>query len=361
MKNLTGRFFLIACLSLCFLLNSEEELRPYKLINADTLIVKKEADEYISNLKGNVHFFYGETEFFADYADIFELQKIARMYGNVEVYDDTLSLFADQVDYFRNTEKLFLNGNVFAQETHADSTIRTFEADSISYFRELKEIHAYENVKSYDEREDIYGECGKLSYYLEEGYGYLIKEPVLRMAGKDTLEISAEKIEYFEEFEKVAANFNVITRSNEFEMNSDFLLYFSQEEKAIYLGHPRFNSDFADADAREFQIFFAEQKIKQAVLQDSCLVVFKTAESAEKDNRVSSDKMNFDFEAGKIKFCNAQDNVKSYFEQDKTEDKDFTINKADGEHLLITVNDDNKIEAIDMRKKVQGMYKFEKK
>ncbi|MCF7869360.1 MAG: LPS export ABC transporter periplasmic protein LptC [Candidatus Cloacimonetes bacterium] len=359
---MTGKIFLIIILiSFIFLASEEQELREYKLINADTLIVKKVAEEYVSNLKGNVHFFYGETEFFADYADIYEQQKIAKMYGNVEVYDDTLSLFADQVDYYRKIEKLFLNGNVFAQETHVDSTIRTFAADSVSYFRELREFHAYENVKSYDEREEIHGTCGKLSYYLEEGYGYLIKEPILSMAGSDTLEISAEKIEYFEDYEKVAANFNVLTRSNDFDMTSDFLLYFSLEEKAIYLGNPRFTSDLADADAIEFQIFFEEQKIKEAILKDSCLVVFKTDEAAEKENWVSSSKMTFDFDDGKIQFCKAEINVKSYFEQDKTESKDFTINNASGQRLIIKMNDDNKIESIDMRKKVQGMYKFEKK
>ncbi len=361
MKRLTGSFLLLLLVSSIFLGSEEQELRPYKLINADTLIVKKVNEEYISILKGNVHFFYGETEFFADNADIYEKQKIARMFGNVEVYDDTLSLFAEQVDYFRLTEKLFLTGDVFAQETHADSTIRTFEADSVSYFRELRELHAYENVRSYDQREEIHGECGKLSYFLEEGYGYLIIEPIISMTGNDTLEISAEKLEYFDEYQKVVANFNVSTRSSEFEMTSDFLLYFSKEEKAIYLGNPFFTSEFADAKALEFQIFFEEQKIKQAILQDSCLVVFKTEETAEKSSWVSADEMIFDFDDGRIELCEAKSNVLSFYEQRKSGNKEFVVNEAEGEHLLIKINEENQIEWIEMRQAVQGMYKFENK
>lgn len=362
MKNWIGSFFLFVLIfSHSFLSSEEQELRPYKLINADTLIVKKVAGEYVSNLIGNVHFFYGDTEFFTDFADIFEKEKIARMSGNVKVFDDSLSLYANQAEYFRQTEKLFLQGDVFVQETHVDSTIRTFAADSVLYLRNEREFHAYDNVKSYDQRENVSGECGRLSYNLDEGYGYLIIKPRIRMSGRDTLEISAEKIEYFKDYEKVVANFNVRTHSNDFDMTSNFLLYFNREEKAIYLGDPKFTSEFADADAVEFQIYFQDQKIKEAILKDSCLVKFKTAEAEQKNNWVTAHRIEFYFDQGKIRFCKAETNVNSYFEQGKTPNKDFVINNADGQNLQITLNDDNKIETIDMRRKVKGMYKFEKK
>lgn len=361
MKKSTGRFILLFLLIASILPAKETELRPYKLINADKLIVQKVKGEFVTNLIGNVHLFYGETEFFADATDIYEKQKIAKMRGKVEVYDDSLSLFADEVEYFRLTEKLFLQGNVFAEEAHADSTIRTFEAERVEYFRNEREFYAFDNVHSFDERENIFGDCGKLVYYLNDGYGYLIKSPILKLAGKDSLEISAEKIEYFKDYEKVIANFNVVTESGEFRMTSDFLLYFSQDEKAIYLGQPRFTSEFADAEAIEFRIFFQEQKIDHAILQDSCYVVFKTEEKAEKNSWVKSTKMDFNFVDGRIDVCDAQTNVFSYFKQQKAKGKDFTVNDATGQRLIIKVNEENQIESIDMRTAVQGMYKFEKK
>jgi OstA-like protein len=361
MKIWNFSLILLLLISSALLFSEETELRPYKLINADKLIVEKVNEEFVTNLIGNVHFFYGETEFLSDKADIYEQQKIVKMFGNVEVYDDTLSLFADEVEYFRQTEQLFLQGNVFARETHTDSTIRTFEAVRVEYFRNEREFYAYDNVKSFDEREEIFGDCGKLVYYMEEGYGYLIKSPILKFAGNDSLEIAAEKIEYFKDYEKVIANFNVVTESGEFRMTSDFLLYFSQDEKAIYLGQPQFTSEFADAQAIEFQIFFQEQKMDHAVLQDSCYVVFKTEENAEKNSWITSSKMLFNFKDGRIEICDAQTDVFSYFEQQKSEGKDFTINDAFGQRLLIKVNDENQIESLDMREAVQGMYKFEKK
>jgi len=350
--------FLISCFSI---FAEENDLRPYRLINADKLIVRKVNNEIVTNLIGNVHLFYGDTEFYTDTADLFEKQKIARMWGNVQVFDDSLSLYADKVDYYRETEKLFFDGNVVAEEAHIDSTIRTFEADHVEYFRNEREFYAVDNVYSFDERENIHGECGKLNYYMNDGYGYLMIQPKLRMIDQDSLSISAEKIEYFKDYEKVVATFNVITTSGEFDVNSDFLLYFSDEEKAIYQGNPTFASDFADAKAIEFQIFFEEQKMSRAILLDSCDVKFKTENAEEKNSWVIADQIEFSFSDSKITFCEAQFNVSSYFHQEKTEKRDFTINEATGTRLLINISEGNSIDTINMQKNVQGLYKFKKK
>ncbi|MBT5420626.1 MAG: LPS export ABC transporter periplasmic protein LptC [Candidatus Cloacimonetes bacterium] len=363
-KKLTGNialYFLIFFVSVVSVHAQENEIRPYKLINADKLIINKIQGEYITNLFGNVHFFYGDTEFFSDKADIFELQKIVRMRGNVEVYDDTLSMKADNVDYFREKERLYLRGNVLATETHIDSTLRTFEAGEVEYFRNSREFFAKDNVQTYDERENIYGTCGELKYFLDDGYGYLIKEPVLSIADKDTLSISAEKIEYFKDYKKVAATFNVKTFSNDFVMTSDFLLYFADEEKAVYIGEPNFTSDLADATAIEFRIFFEDQKIKKAVLQDSCFVQFSDAKDKPKASWANGDLMEFIFEKGNISFCEAKGDVRSYFQQDEINQKDYSANNAKGEHLIIKMDNDNKIKMISMKDKVHGIYKFQHK
>ena len=53
-----------------------DEVKPYQIINADKVVSTRETnDEYITNLTGDVHFFYGETEFYADLAQIFEKQE----------------------------------------------------------------------------------------------------------------------------------------------------------------------------------------------------------------------------------------------------------------------------------------------
>lgn len=366
MRILPGKYkymiLLLIFLAICNELNPDEnELRPYKLINSDKLIINKINGEYITNLIGNVHFFYGETEFFGDKADIFELQKIVRMSGKVKVLEDTLSLLADHVDYFRKKERLFLRGNVLATETHSDSTLRTFEAEEVEYFRNSREFFAWDSVKTYDERENMYGTCGELKYFLNDGYGYLIKQPILSVADKDTLSISAEKIEYFENYKKVAATFNVNTFSEHFTMTSDFLLYFTDEEKAVYLGQPRFTSDLADAKALEFRLFFEEQKIKKAILQDSCYVKFSDAKDKQKNSWVISEQMEFNFKDGNITFCEAKDNVDSYFIQEKTINRDYSANRAVGEYLIIELDSDNKINRISLKDQVKGIYKFKHK
>ncbi|HHE38335.1 MAG TPA: hypothetical protein ENL20_07155 [Candidatus Cloacimonetes bacterium] len=352
-----GMTMLFLCFFI-FLFSEETELRPYKLINADTLIARKINEEYITNLKGNVHFFYGETEFYTDFAEIFEKKKVTRMIGNVKVFDDTLSLFSDKVDYYRLTEQLFLEGNVFIQETHQDSTIRTFETDRAEYYRNDKNLIAIDNVIAFDEREDLRGTCGYLTYNMNDGYGYLIKSPILTAIGEDSLTISAEKIEYYKEFQKIVTTFNVVSESKDFTITSDFLLYFKEENKAFYLGNPKFISEMAIASANEFQLFLDERTIKYAILKDSCRVDFKSEENEEMVNWITSENMEFNFVDGHLEICEATTNVDSYFKQDEKEDKDFAINEAQGDKLTISINSDEEIDQIGMQGRVSGKYKF---
>ncbi|MDN5355041.1 MAG: hypothetical protein PWQ09_1797 [Candidatus Cloacimonadota bacterium] len=337
----------------------QQELRPYKLINADTLLVQKVAEEYVTTLSGNVHLFYGETEFFTEQAELFEKQKISRMLGNVEVYDDTLSLYADKVEYFRKQEKLALQGDVFVRENHADSTYRTFESERAEYWREKREFYADENVKFYDQREEFHGSCGDLNYFLERNYGYLLQKPVLKVVQADSLQISAEKIEYFEDFKKIVATFNVQTIANDFIINSNFLIYFDDEKKAHFVGQPSFESDFADAWAQEFRVYFQKNKIKKAELQDSCFVKFRTENDKEKLNWIRSDFMELHFQDRKIRLCEAESNVTSKFLQTATAERDFMKNRAAGENLLLYISPENKLEKIELKKNVKGKYTFE--
>ncbi|MBN1326987.1 MAG: hypothetical protein JW996_03460 [Candidatus Cloacimonetes bacterium] len=339
---------------------STVEQRPYRLLNSDLLTIRETNEEYITNLVGNVHFFYGETEFYCDRAEIYEKQKITRMQGNVHVLEDTLKLWADQVEYFRLQEVLQLDGNIKIEESHQDSTKRYFEAEHVEYFRNERQLNAFENVIFLDERENLNGLCGELRYSLETGYGFLLKEPVIWMTDKDSMAVQAEKMEYYKDFKKIIANFNVMVSSSEFELKSDFLLYFAEEERAIFLGNPKFNSDFADAVSEELEIHFNERKIEKANLQDSCLVFFRVEGSDEKKSWVKAERMEFDFIKGKIDFGRATSNVHSYFEQDKTVKRDYSVNESTGSELHLYIKDE-KIEAIKMFDQVGGMYKFHKK
>jgi lipopolysaccharide export system protein LptA len=358
MKHLIGSIFLVIFV---FLQADKQEARPYRLINADTLRIEKVKEEYVSFLKGNVHFFYGETEFYSDRAEVYEKQKITNLVGNVKVYDDTLSLYAEKANYFRNDDILDLHKDVYIREDHFDNSYRTFEAQRVRYDRRNRQLFAYEKVRAFDEKEQFIGVCGELIYDIKKGYGYLLKKPVVSISKDDSLSISAEKIEYFHDFEKIAATFNVITKAQDFEIKSNFFLYFSQEERGIYLGEPKFYSDFADASAREFQIYFVEDKLKQAVLIDSCKIFYKVEEGESKENWISADEMNIFFEDGELSRATAKNNVKSYFFQPKKEKTDFVINTMNGEELVLYLNDNDQLETIEVKRNISGKYKFELK
>ena len=362
-KKWTGRvlflLFFLFCITEIIAQNQENNLKLYKLINADTLKLKKSKGEYITNLSGNVHFFYGSTEFYADYAEVFEKQKITRMIGDVKVYEDTLSLFAEKVEYFRIPEIIKLNKNVFCKEVHSDSTMRTFHGDFVEYKQKQKILTAERNVRVYDEREQFVGTCNFLTYNRKTGYGYLKENPVLNINKQNDLKITAEKFEYFNEFKKVVATFNVNTKSSDYEIKSNFLLYFNEENKAIYQGNPTFVSEMSEATATQFTIFFENQKLSKAVLEDSCKVNYKNNSDDEKHNLITANQMEFFFKNGNLKKCIARQNVNSYHLQKDDSNKDFMKNLVKGNKLILKLEADS-LDSINLFQAKEGSYYFEK-
>ncbi|MBW6515595.1 MAG: hypothetical protein K0B81_03130 [Candidatus Cloacimonetes bacterium] len=339
---------------------AERDLRPYRLINADRLYVDRIEDEYLTRLVGNVHFFYGDTEFFSDQAELYEVSKIARMFGNVKVIDDSLTIYSDIVDYYRLKEELILTGNVLILEEHEDGTERTFQSDKGEYLRNERQIYAYDNILFYDQRESIYGYCHYLDYNIESGYGLITNNPEIKVEGDESLTITAEKIEFYKDFNRLAATFNVNTIYDDYLVTSDFLLFFIDDEYAVFLGEPRFTSDIAEAVAEEFYLYFEDRKIKSATLENNCLTFFATKEGAEKKSSVKCNLMELQFSEGKITEMQAFYNVISNYVSESS-DRDQIINYAESEELVVTFNDENEIESVKFLGKVSGRYKFSDK
>jgi lipopolysaccharide export system protein LptA len=332
--------------------------RPYKLIHADKLIMRTVQDEHISDLVGNVHFFYGETEFFSDFATVYEKQEIANLQGNVHVHEDTLHLYADKAEYYKQADQLFLTGSVLAEEIHADSTRRTFRSNRAEYMRDVREFHAIDSVFAWDERENMTGTCGYLTYNIDQGYGYLMRNPELSISDADTLTISAQKIEYFDASRKIVATFDVDVQSTDNRVTSDFLIYFDTEEKAIFKGQPRFYSEFGDGLAQEFHIFFHNQEIHQAVFIDSCRVDFRSQDDSAKRNWIVANRMRFEFEDGVIRRGYAEGSVETLVLQEQTDKKDYSANRSEGEELHIQFNDKQDISQISLKTRITGKYRF---
>jgi len=346
---------LIGSILLVMVVLGAAELRPYRLINADLGTASEINGERVISLDGNVHFFYGETEFFSDRAQLYEASKLTILQGNVLVLEDTLSLKADKVEYLRIEEILQLRGEVFVKETHYDNTYSSFAADSINYLRNKSILDAWSNVEVFDQREKANGICGKLHYELNNGYGYLLQRPKITV--KDSLKISAEKIEYYEEFSKITANFDVVTESPDFMITSDFLLYFNLEQKAFFLGNPKFESDFADAKAVEIHLYFENEELSKAELTEDCLVNFATKQGEKRTNWIKSKEMILSFVDGDITLCEASENVTSLYNQEKSKRKTYLQNKVTAQKMKITfINQE--VDEIYLKNNIDGVYKF---
>lgn len=338
--------------------SSREKLR---LIHSDKLSLVKAQDEQVMQLTGKVHFWYGPTEFKSDRALIFDTQKIARLDGNVKVSNDSLSITADSLVFYRLTDELKVGGGVEISEFNSEGTKRWFRSENAVYNRKDDNVTVWREVSSYDKEENASLTCGYAFWDRKNGYSYLIENPVLETAREDTLLVSADKIEYFSEEKKVVATFNVLARTQDYQATSDFLLYWLDEEKAVFTGEPAFSSEFAEASAREFYLFLDERKLSRAELVDSCLVVFGEQPRADDANWVRADFIKLEFRDETIDRFQAENAVSYHYTQDETEERDFFINHAKGDYLEASFKADSKLDKMKMLKGIKGVYRFHNK
>jgi lipopolysaccharide export system protein LptA len=340
------------------LCGQQSDPQKFRLVHADRLYMSNLPTGQILDLTGNVHFFYGDTEFKSHRALILDAQKIARLSGNVVVQNDSLHLVADSLAYYRIPQVLNLGGKVRLTQRTKSGFQRQMEGDHAIYDQGKDTFTVWSRVKAYDQQENANAKCGYAFWDRAAGYAYLIEEPEVVAGTTDTLSVKADKMEFFEEERKLIATFNVRTNSRDYHATSDFLIYFSEEEKAVFLGEPRFENEFATAQAREFQLLFDERKLKQVVLVDSCLVNFATEEGLPRTNWVRAKDIVLNFTDGQISDFSADAQVSYYYMQEEGERQDFFINSAKGDRLKAKFGEDNKLKLMDMGGNIKGSYKF---
>jgi len=346
-------------LMLFFLLWAQDPDERLEVIHSDKLFLTKVQDEQVMQLNGKVHFWYGKTEFKCDRALIFDKQKIARLDGNVIVNNDSLTLQSDSLSYYRIPEDLNAGGGVYITETKQEGNFRWFRSEYAIYNKKEDNLTVWQGVSSYDSDENASATCGYAFWDRRNGYAYMTENPRVETAGEDTLFVSSQKMEFFDEDRKLVATFNVEAQSRDYRMTSDFLIYFMEEDKAVFTGQPRFSSDFATASAREFYLFLDERKLRRAEMVDSCRVEFSEERLGERRNWVRANFIKLDFEDDMIRAFEAENKVSYHYFQEETDERDFFINTADGVFLEAKFTDDNKLEYMKMRRGIKGIYKFD--
>lgn len=337
---------------------SQTASEKFRLVHADKLFMNKLESEQILELNGNVHFFYGTTEFRSSRALIFDVKKTVRLYGNVTVSNDSLSLKADTLAYYRIPELLNMGGKVLATHKNNQGDYRWTRSDFASYDKARDVLTTWGNVSAYDYRETAYAQCGYAQWDRKEGYALMLEEPKLRSGTTDSLLIQAEKMEFFDRERKLIATFNVRVDTRDYKATSDFLIYFMQDEKAVFTGEPKFYSDYANADAQEFHLYFKERKLVRAELLDSCFVAFSEEQKAVKQNTVKADYISMHFRDDQIRKFIAEGKVDYYYVQEATEKRDHFINSASGVFLQADFDDQSKLTGMQMKTNIHGKYLF---
>jgi lipopolysaccharide export system protein LptA len=365
--KLTGKLNLSQLLLLLLIIlpmlvsaQSVKDSNRFRLIHSDKLFLTTANQENILELFGNVHFFYGTTEFFSNRALIFDTQKIARLMGTVRVKNDTLNVTADSLSYYRIPNKLDLISNVVITEQKDSSKVfNRFTSDSGSYDRTNDVISATGRVTAFSQSEKARAKCSYAFWDRKTGYGYLLGNPQLWSEDNDTLHISSEKMEFFDADHRMVATFEVKAQSRDYNAFSDFLLYYLKEDKAIFQGEPRFTSGYADATAEEFYLYFKDRKLYKAELKDTCLVWFSDAKDKPKSNWVKSAFVTLNLKDDNLRDFHAEGKVTYFYEQKKEGKQDFFSNSAEGDLLDASFQEDGKLKTIRMKSKVKGIYRFE--
>ena len=342
------------------LLATETTKKDYKLIHADNATVIKQASGYVSRLEGNVHFFYSDVEYHCNKAMIYEGREFAYMDGDVRAKVDTLDVVADSISYNKALNTLYMKGDIEIREYKDKKLIREFYSDRGEFNRDAEFLKVIDNVRTFSYTDSIAATCGYAEYNHGTGYGFMRINPVLTLTKQDSAKIIAEKIEFFHNFNKYVASFDVQMDYNDIKTVSNFLLYFSEEDKAILTGNPVFYSDFATAKAEEFTLYLSDKKLDKAFLNRDCSVYYASEEGEEKNNWVKSDEMELIFDGSNMKEFVARDNVSYFYDQpeEKENSKDAIQVFSEGDELSILFEGKNKVKSLKLNGRINGKYRF---
>lgn len=356
-KSILLLLFIFFSISFLFTNN----VNTYRLINSDHLQVNKLYDEYITFFRGNVHFFYNDIEFFADRAELYEKRNYLILKGNVNIVQDSLSISCEEAMYYKENEHLTAQGNVEMIEQHNSGTFRRINSNIVTHYRDKHEFILQGNVIGYDSKDSLNVKAGYAIFNNLTGYGYLIQKPLLWRSGKDSLSLSAEKIEFFNDNKKIVASFDVISQNSEAKVICDFLIYYGDEEKLVYIGNPKFYSEYGDGYADLITVFLSKNQIKSILLENNCYITFSSEDKSDKSNWVSSHLMKLHYKNNKPHHFLAESDVKTYFKQDTSKNKMSMNNNVSGEILSLFLNEYSEIYSITILDKVKGKYRFERK
>lgn len=334
--------------------------KSYQIINADNVVLNQNKEKFILNMNGSVNFIYGQIEFLCDKATIVELTETAKLFDNVQVKKDTLTITSDYAYYNNLTEIVQFSGNVKAYEY--DSTMklkREFQADTLIYNRKIEKIIASKNVLAKEIADDLIARTGYLEYSRQDGYGFMNIKPIIENK-KDSLIISSEKMEYYADFDKIIAMFNVHTQLSEAQIYSNFLIYYNQEGKAVFTGEPRIDTDFGIGSAETFNLFFVENNLSRVEFINDCRLDFSFDDDDEFNNWLTAEKVDIFFQEKKPQSMLAETDVlyQIISEEEKDKSKEYSRNESSSNKLEVTFTGDNKIEEIKQLDNIKGSYIF---
>lgn len=331
----------------------------YILKNADLVKYDIAQNDTITTLIGNVDVVYDSIRFLADNARLFKRRKKIQLMGKARALDDSLRAGAEQVTYDYKGKVLSLKDSAYFKEVTKDSVKKSVKAEEIEYFKLREFVKAKGNIRAKDFLEKVMLNCGDFRYHRKSGYGSAKIEPILKFQEPNEMTISSKQMEIFAEQEKLTATYDVnIEMKNSF-AKGKFLIYFNQNNKSVLLGEPQFESETADAAAKEFVLYFIEDKLDSLVISKDAKIFFEHNKTGKKSNFLVAQTVKLDFMDEKLFYMNADNVKKSFIKENNIGEDGFYINRLKTKFLEVFFDSDENIDKVTARENIEATYLFE--
>ena len=158
----------------------------------------------------------------------------------------------------------------------------------------------------------------------------------------------------------MVATYNTHTQLTEADSFSNFLIYYTEDGKAVFTGEPRIETDFGIGRAETFNLLFVENKLSHIEFVNDCRLDFSFEEKEDFTNWLTAEKIDIFFQDKKPKSMLAETNViyQIITEEEKNKTKEYSKNDSASRKLQIVFTEENKIEEIRQMDDIQGSYLF---
>lgn len=304
-----------------------------ELIHADKSIGREANGEQLHIFTGDVHFRQDTLEMFCDEAVLYEVKDILEFKGSVLVSDGHRRIRAKKIDYYIESHEAFCYESVRIR-TNEDSLY----AEYVTYNFKTDHASAKENIYIYNAENmvEIWGQDGiynpDLKYSVVRTEARLTK---IDTSSKDTLTITADRLEYFGGEEPRAVGIDsVVILQGKLKAVCDSAVYFTKSELVLLNKNPYAWYEDSELSGINMQAQFDSLKLKSIFVSEDAKAISRADSVLKRNNVLMGKTIEFQIEEDQPKLIIASENASSIYYLNK-DGQDQGSNFATSDTIMV--------------------------